>query len=199
MNSSPHYPHERPPFVCWLYGLSGAGKSTISSGVAERLRKEHRNVVVLDGDDLRDGLCHDLGFTREDRFENVRRTAELAKLLMSQNVIVLVALMTPEEDMRYLAREIVGGARFLDVYVKCHFSLCADRDPKGLYRRLAAGSLTQFVGRDFPFEEPTSPGLVIDTAELSVHASVNRLLARLNAELPNPVVNTSSAAARPTG
>jgi len=191
MPPSPQYQHEKYPVVCWLYGLSGAGKTTISSGVAKRFREENRSVVVLDGDDLRDGLCRDLGFTREDRIENVRRTAELAKLLMAQNVIVLVALMTPQEDMRRLAREIVGGAQFLDVYVKCHFSLCADRDPKGLYRRAAAGSLTRFVGRDFPFEEPALPGLLIDTAELSVHESVYRLFARLNADFPNPVGNTS--------
>lgn len=162
--------------VFWLYGLSGAGKSTLATEAAKALRTIGQSVVILDGDKLRLGLCRDLGFSPEDRLENVRRTAELAKVLCEQGVIVIAALMTPHENMRQLARGIVGEAHFHEVYVKCDFPTCARRDSKGLYARAANGEITHFPGKDLMFEEAQTPNLVLDTSNSTVVSSVRQLL-----------------------
>lgn len=163
------------PKVCWLYGLSGAGKTTLAMASARALNAASHPAVILDGDRLRSGLCNDLGFSPEDRLENVRRTAEMAKLLCDQGFMVLAALMTPQENMRRVARTIVGEERFNEVYLRCNFSTCAQRDPKGLYASAAAGKLRHFPGQDMAFEEPTSPQLVLDTANNSIEACVHVL------------------------
>lgn len=172
------------PTVIWLYGLSGAGKTTLAMATAQALHAAGRPTVMLDGDRLRSGLCHDLGFTPEDRLENVRRTAEMAKLLCEQGFTVLAALMTPQERMRHLARTIVGGASFNEVYVKCDFATCAQRDPKGIYVSVAAGKLRHFPGQDLVFEEPTAPHLVLDTITYSIEECVSMLCQVITEWLP---------------
>lgn len=172
------------PKVCWLYGLSGAGKTTLATAAARALTAASHPAVILDGDQLRSGLCHDLGFAPKDRLENVRRTAELAKLLCDQGFIVLAALMTPQENMRRLARAIVGEERLREIYVKCDFDTCARRDPKGLYASASAGKLRYFPGQDMAFEEPRSSHLVLDTASLSLESCLHLLCQEISTCLP---------------
>lgn len=148
--------------VVWLYGLSGSGKSTIAAALERCLHDEGRFVMILDGDNFRHGLNSDLGFSDEDRSENVRRVAEVAKVLADQGVIVLVSVITPRNSLRTLARDIVGEA-FHEVFVKASFETCAGRDPKGLYAKVAAGDLPNFTGKDSGFEEPDQADLTIDT------------------------------------
>lgn len=162
--------------VFWLYGLSGAGKTTLALAFAKVLNDALLPTVILDGDRLRLGMCQDLAFSYSDRLENVRRTAELAKLVREQGFIVVVALMTPHKNMRQMARLIIGDSFFKEVFVKCDYAICASRDPKGLYAKAASGNIRQFPGKDFAFEEPTKSDLVLDTAAESIPACVNSLI-----------------------
>jgi adenylylsulfate kinase len=153
--------------VLWLYGLSGSGKSTIANEVERRLHAEGRMTVILDGDNLRTGLNRNLGFSDEDRTENVRRVAETAKLLAEQGIIVLVSVITPQRDHRAAAGKIIGPD-FHEVYIKAAFDTCAARDPKGLYAKAKEGKIGQFTGKDSGFEEPEGAALVLDTQGRSV-------------------------------
>lgn len=148
--------------VLWMYGLSGSGKSTIAAAVERSLHEEGRFVVILDGDNFRDGLNSDLGFSDEDRRENVRRVAEVAKMFASQGIVVLVSVITPKRALREQARVILGGL-FHEIYIKASYETCAARDPKGLYAKVAAGEIKQFTGKDSGFEEPDHAEVVIDT------------------------------------
>lgn len=161
--------------VLWLYGLSGSGKSTIANEVERALHAGGRMTVILDGDNLRTGINRNLGFSDDDRTENVRRVAETAKLLAGQGVIVLVSVITPLRRHRAMAREIVG-ADFHEVYVKADFETCAGRDPKGLYAKAKEGKIGQFTGRDSGFEEPEDGALVLDTQGCPVEQCAARLL-----------------------
>lgn len=172
-----------PQRVFWLYGLSGAGKTTLANQVAKRLQEKGHAPLVLDGDALRSGLCMDLGFAQEDRLENVRRTAELARLLSAQGHLVISALMTPHESMRQLARRIIGDALFYEVYLRCDYSTCARRDPKGLYARAVAGVAKHLPGKDMAFEEPTRSDLVLETGRRSVQECVEALLSVITLEM----------------
>jgi adenylylsulfate kinase len=166
-------------FVVWLYGLSGSGKSTLALGLERLLHSEGRAVQVLDGDNIRSGLNRDLGFSEPDRRENIRRIAEVAKLFAHSGLIVLASFITPREELRALARDLIGPADFLGVYVKASFATCAARDPKGLYAKAHAGQVPQFTGRDQPFEEPATPDLLIDTEQLAYPAALAQLAAAL--------------------
>ncbi|MDW8156579.1 MAG: adenylyl-sulfate kinase [Armatimonadota bacterium] len=149
--------------VCvWLTGLPGAGKSTLAELVAERLREVGRPVEVLDGDAVRQHFSRGLGFSREDRVENVRRVAYVAGLLVRHGIVVLAALISPYRDARAQARELVGPD-FLEVYVRCPLDVLVARDPKGLYARALRGEIPNFTGVSDPYEEPESPDLVVDT------------------------------------
>lgn len=149
--------------VLWLYGLSGSGKSTIANLAERALSEEGRFTVILDGDNLRAGLNSNLGFSDEDRAENIRRNAQVARLFAEQGIITLVSVITPRRDLRALAREIIGED-FLEVFVKAGYATCAERDPKGLYARAEAGQIGQFTGKDSGFEEPGDEAeLVLDT------------------------------------
>ncbi len=162
--------------VFWLYGLSGSGKSTLAIALEKTLFAQGKFVQVLDGDNIRSGLNSNLGFSDEDRAENIRRIAHVAKLYAQSGVVVITSFITPKEELRTLAREIVGPEDFSDIYVKASFETCAQRDPKGLYARVQAGQVKQFTGKDSGFEEPARPGLLIDTECESVEQSLDGLL-----------------------
>jgi adenylylsulfate kinase len=161
--------------VLWLYGLSGSGKSTIANEVERVLHSEGRMTVILDGDNLRTGLNSNLGFSDDDRTENVRRVAETAKLLAGQGIIVLVSVITPLRRHRAAAREIIGPD-FHEIYVKADFDTCAERDPKGLYAKAKEGKIGQFTGKDSGFEEPEDPALLLDTQARSIDQCAADLL-----------------------
>ena len=164
--------------VLWMYGLSGSGKSTIAAAVERSLHDSGRYVVILDGDNFRHGLNSDLGFSDDDRKENVRRVSEVAKIFADQGVIVLVSVITPKQILREQAREIIGE-KLTDVYIKASYETCALRDPKGLYARVAAGEIKQFTGKDSGFEEPAAPDVLIDTESLSVEEATGVILSLL--------------------
>jgi adenylylsulfate kinase len=161
--------------VVWLCGLSGSGKSTIANAAERVLHQQRRMTVVLDGDNLRTGLNANLGFGDEDRLENIRRIAEVAKLFADNGVITLVSAITPRGLHRDLARGILGRD-FLEVFVKARYETCAARDPKGLYHKAQNGQLANFTGKDSAFEEPAGPDLVLDTESLSVEDCAFELL-----------------------
>lgn len=161
--------------VLWFCGLSGSGKSTIASGVERVLHDQGRFTVRLDGDNLRAGLNANLGFSDEDRLENIRRTAEVAKVLSSNGVIVLCSLITPLGIHRDLARGILCED-FAEIYVKASFQTCEKRDVKGLYAKAAKGEVAHFTGRDSSFEEPQEAELVLDTEQLNVEDAVFEVL-----------------------
>lgn len=164
--------------VLWLYGLSGSGKSTVANEVERALHAEGRMTVILDGDNLRTGLNRNLGFSDDDRTENVRRVSETAKLLAGQGIIVLVSVITPLRAHRRSAADIIGPD-FHEIYVKADFDTCANRDPKGLYAKAREGKISKFTGQDSGFEEPESAALVLDTQSLSVEQCVANLLGYL--------------------
>jgi adenylylsulfate kinase len=161
--------------VIWLYGLSGSGKSTIAIALERRLAAEGFFTQILDGDNIRSGLNRNLGFSDEDRRENIRRVAEVAKLFAQAGVVTLTSFITPRRDLRELARQIIGPADFREVYVEASFQTCASRDPKGLYAKAAGGGVNQFTGQDSAFEEPESPDLLVPTERLSVDEAVELL------------------------
>ncbi|MBU3666151.1 MAG: adenylyl-sulfate kinase [Chthoniobacterales bacterium] len=161
--------------VLWLFGLSGSGKSTIANDAERALHALGRMTVILDGDNLRTGLNSNLGFSDEERTENVRRVAETAKLLAGQGIIVFVSVITPLRRHRAAARQIIGPD-FHEIYVKADFGTCAQRDPKGLYAKAQEGKIGQFTGKDSGFEEPENPALVLDTQARSVDQCASDLL-----------------------
>lgn len=163
--------------VVWLTGLPSAGKSTLARATATRAREQGRAVAVLDGDELRQALWPDLGFSKAHRDENVRRAGALAGLLAEQGLVVLVALVSPYEGARNIARG--QAARFLEVFVSCSLSVCETRDVKGLYARARAGEIQGMTGIDDPYEPPTAPELVLRTEEWTVGECVERLMAAL--------------------
>lgn len=163
--------------VVWLYGLSGSGKSTLAIALERKLHERGVFTQILDGDNIRSGLNRNLGFSDEDRKENIRRIAEVAKLFATAGVVTLASFITPAAELREQAREIIGADDFLEVYVKASFDACAERDPKGLYAKVAAGEVKNFTGKDSAFEEPESPDLLIDTEGASIDESLQQLLA----------------------
>jgi len=165
--------------VLWLTGLSGAGKSTIAQAVFAQLRVEGRRAVVLDGDELRRGLSRDLGYSEADRAENVRRTAEVARLMADAGLIVIVALISPFRAERARARALFEAGRFIEVYVDTALAVAEARDPKGLYRRARQGLLPGFTGVDSPYEPPLNPEVAIDTELTPVVRAAELLVGRL--------------------
>ena len=161
--------------VIWLTGLSGAGKSTIAEALIPALRALGIPAMHLDGDDLRTGLCSDLGFSPEDRQENIRRTAEVARLFCRAGTVTVCSLISPLRTHRNLARQIIGSS-FREAYVKCDVSECIRRDPKGLYRRALDGSLPNFTGVSAPYESPEQPEYILDTEQETAKSLVDRLV-----------------------
>jgi len=161
--------------VFWLYGLSGSGKSTLGIALEKKLFAAGYFCQLLDGDNIRTGLNQDLGFVPEDRRENIRRIAEVAKLFAQAGVITLTSFITPMRDLRTMAREIIGDEHFSDIYVRASFATCAERDPKGLYKKVQAGEVKQFTGKDAGFEEPEAPDLLIDTEQATIDQNLEQL------------------------
>jgi adenylylsulfate kinase len=161
--------------VLWLCGLSGSGKSTLANALERSLHTEGKYVIILDGDNLRSGLNADLGFSDEDRNENIRRTAEVAKILSSNGAIVILSLITPQEEFRAKAREIIGES-YQEIYIKADFETCKQRDVKGLYAKQAKGEIKNFTGAGSNFVAPESPDLVIDTETLTEEESLQKLI-----------------------
>ena len=149
--------------VFWLFGLSGSGKTTIAAAFERLLHEEGFFGVTLDGDNVRSGLNKDLGFSDEDRAENIRRIAETAKLFAANGIVAVVSFITPRERFRRLAREIVGADDFFDVYLKAYYATCEERDVKGLYAKASAGKVRDFTGKQSTFEEPKDPWLSLNT------------------------------------
>lgn len=165
--------------VVWLTGLSGSGKTTLALGLELKLHELGVLTQVLDGDNIRTGLNSNLGFSQEDRFENIRRIAETAKLFAQCGVVTICCFVSPEREMRDSAREIVGSDDFVEVYVNTSLDICESRDVKGLYSKARAGELRNFTGIDAPFEAPTHPNLTINTDGCTVEENVNQLYATI--------------------
>lgn len=164
--------------VLWLTGLSGSGKSTIANAVELRLNGLGRMTYLLDGDNVRSGLCADLGFSKEDRQENIRRVAHVAKLFVDANLITLVSFISPFRQERRDARTLIGED-FVEVFVDASLQVCEDRDPKGLYKKARQGVLPDFTGISSPYETPENPEITLKTAEENPEVCVERVLAYL--------------------
>ena len=166
---------QRASYVIWLTGLSAAGKSTIVDGLNPVLQARGLQTCILDGDSLRSGLCRDLGFTDQDRDENVRRVAEVAALMADAGLTVMVALISPTRAARHYARSIIGTERFVEVFVDAPLAVAENRDPKGLYRRARAGEIRGFTGIDSVYEPPVFPEVHIRSDQVSVAAAVKAI------------------------
>jgi adenylyl-sulfate kinase len=165
----------------WFTGLSGAGKSTVAAIVDHRLQQAGRHSFILDGDNLRHGLCKDLGFAPEDRAENIRRLGEVARLFVEAGLIVLCAAISPYRRDRDQARALVGDGRFIEIFVDTDLAECERRDPKGLYRKARRGEITGFSGIDAPYERPEAPELRLVAGTAGPEALADEVLAHLQA------------------
>ena len=169
------------PCVIWFTGLSGAGKSTIANLLEKQLHAAGRHTYLLDGDNVRHGLNKDLGFTHADRVENIRRVAEVARLMVDAGLIVLVALISPFQSERQMARELLPDGEFIEVFVDTPLPVAESRDPKGLYKKARRGELKDFTGVDSPYEAPDHPEIRLDTTRLTAEISAATILQRLRA------------------
>lgn len=167
------------PRVLWFTGLSAAGKSTIANLVDARLHELGRHTYVLDGDNLRGGLNKDLGFTESDRVENIRRVAEVARLMADAGLIVIAAFISPFRADRQMARELMHAGEFVEVFVDVPLAVAEQRDPKGLYRRARRGEIRNFTGIDSPYEAPEVPEIHLDTTSMTAEEAAERVLAFL--------------------
>lgn len=162
--------------MVWFTGLSGSGKSTVAIALERELHKCGLLCRILDGDNIRSGINNNLGFSAEDRVENIRRIAEVSKLFIDTGIITIAAFISPNNELREMASAIIGKADFLEVYVSTPLAECERRDVKGLYAKARKGEIKEFTGVSAPFEAPERPDLSLDTSVLSVEQSVNRLL-----------------------
>lgn len=169
-------PRDLPARCIWLTGLPAAGKTTLANALEQRLRELGRMTCVLDGDSLRKGLCRDLGFSEADRVENIRRVAEVARLMVDAGLTVMVALVSPFREQRRLASQLLSDGEFIEVFVDTPLEECERRDPKGMYARARKGELKDFTGIGSRYERPENPDARIDTSVMSVEESVERVL-----------------------
>jgi adenylylsulfate kinase len=165
--------------VLWFTGLSGSGKSTLAHAVEEKLHQCGCRTFVLDGDNVRHGLCRDLGFEESDRRENIRRVGETAKLFIEAGIITLTAFISPFLEDRNRVRSIFQNGNFLEVYCKCPLEVCEQRDVKGLYQRARDGKVKQFTGISSPYEPPKNPELIVETDKLTLEESVIQVMGLL--------------------
>ncbi len=154
-----------PGKVIWFTGLSGSGKTTLANALDQALHQAGKHTYILDGDNIRSGLCSDLGFSDADRVENIRRIAEVSKLMMDAGLIVMTAFISPFRADRELARELIGADHFIEVYVNTPLDVCETRDPKGLYKKARAGFIANMTGINSAYEAPEAPELSIDTSQ----------------------------------
>jgi len=162
--------------IVWFTGLSAAGKSTLAHALEDKLHKRSIHTFVLDGDNIRQGLCKDLGFSDADREENIRRIGEVSKLLLDAGVFVMTAFISPFKKDRKIARDLVTHGDFIEIYCKASLETCEKRDPKGLYKKARAGEIPEFTGISSPYEEPESPELVIETDKKDVEQCVAQVI-----------------------
>lgn len=162
--------------ILWFTGLSGAGKSTLAHAVEEELHNMGCHTFVLDGDNVRHGLCADLGFSAEDRIENIRRIGEMSKLFVEAGVIVLTAFISPFRSDRERVRSLVPHGDFLEIYCKASLDVCEGRDVKGMYKRARAGEIKDFTGISSPYEAPVDPELAVETGSLTLEESVDSVM-----------------------
>jgi adenylyl-sulfate kinase len=162
--------------VLWFTVLSGSGKSTIANALEEQLFAQGRRTYVLDGDNLRHSLNKDLGFTQEDRIENIRRVAEVAKLMVDAGLVVITTFISPYRADRAMARSLFAPGEFVEVFVDTPVALCEQRDPKGLYKKARRGEIKNFTGIDSAFEAPQTPDVLLKTGEHSVDVCVAQVL-----------------------
>ena len=166
--------------MLWFTGLSGSGKSTVAIALERELHRRGRLCRILDGDNIRTGINAGLGFSAEDRRENIRRIAEVGKLFVDTGIITLAAFVSPTNDLRQMARDIIGEDDFKEIFVSTPLEECERRDVKGLYARARRGEVKNFTGISAPFEAPEHPALSLDTSKLSLEESVNEILKLLN-------------------
>lgn len=162
--------------ILWFTGLSGSGKSTLAHAVEETLHRQGVRTFVLDGDNIRQGLCKDLGFSEEDRTENIRRIGEVSKLMMDAGVLVLTAFISPFRRDRNIVRELVAEGDFIEIYCDAPLSVCEERDPKGLYRKARAGEIPEFTGISSPYEAPPGAEIVLKTGVEPVESCVAQVI-----------------------
>lgn len=168
--------------MLWFTGLSGSGKSTVAIALERELQKRGLLCRILDGDNIRSGINKGLGFTAEDRRENIRRIAEVAKLFVDTGIITIAAFISPSNDLRRMASDIIGAEDFKEVYISTPLEVCEARDVKGLYAKARRGEIKNFTGISAPFEAPEHPALSIDTSKMSLEDSVKQILTFLGIE-----------------
>lgn len=167
------------PVCIWFTGLSGSGKSTLANALEVKLQHAGLHTMLLDGDNVRHGLCKDLGMSAADRHENIRRVAETARLMVDAGLVVIAAFISPFREDRARARELFEPGQFFEVHLQTSLAVCEARDPKGLYRMARSGKIADFTGIDSPYEEPESPEARLDTAAHDVDALVAQLLSKV--------------------
>lgn len=174
---------KQKPFTLWFTGLSGAGKTTLANALEKELVMMGYHTMLLDGDNIRMGLNNNLGFSKQDRDENVRRIAEVSKLLNDAGIIVITAFISPYEEMRKRAREIIGDESFIEVYISTPLSVCEGRDIKGLYKKARKGEICDFTGISDKYDMPIKPDIKIDTSVISVENATKQILRKLKKRL----------------
>ena len=166
--------------IIWFTGLSGSGKSTLAHAVEEILHQQGCRTFVLDGDNVRHGLCGDLGFSAQDRQENIRRIGEVAKLFMEAGIIVLTAFISPYRADRERVRGMVEHGEFIEIYCDASIEVCEARDVKGMYKKARAGQIVEFTGISSPYEAPENPELILNTGRLELEACVQQVIGQLD-------------------
>ena len=174
--------HHHQPCVVWFTGLSGSGKSTVANALEQKLHSEGRHTYLLDGDNVRHGLCRDLGFTDADRVENIRRVAEVARLMADAGLIVVASFISPFAREREMARLVVGDVLFIEVFVDTPLAVCEARDPKGLYKKARTGELKNFTGIDSAYEAPSQPEITLRAGEDSPEALADHIARYLSSK-----------------
>tara|TARA_Y100001978_G_C23645671_1_gene410625 strand:+ start:352 stop:969 length:618 start_codon:yes stop_codon:yes gene_type:complete len=172
--------HGHRGMVLWFTGLSGSGKSTLANALNEALHLKGVSTYVLDGDNIRHGLCKDLGFSDSDREENIRRIGEVANLFMDAGIVAITAFVSPFKADRDKVRAIIGNTDFIEIYCAADLSVCEKRDPKGLYKKARLGEIKDFTGISSPYEIPDKPEIIIDTANIGLTDSVQKIITYLD-------------------
>lgn len=170
--------------IIWFTGLSGSGKSTLANLLEQELYNRHMHTYLIDGDNLRHGLNQNLGFSKQDRKENIRRMGEVGKLFVDAGLIVLVASISPFKEDREAVRQRFEKQDFVEIYVKCPLNICEERDPKGLYKKARRGEIKDFTGVSQTFEEPDNPELIVETGERTADECLKQIIAFLIPRLP---------------